>query len=156
MKKILMFVLLGWAAGAFADPAPLVVDTSKRGRPSVDTIAAVHLEIPTGTTDLNKIRLGIVDGMMQTKGRVWTYEGEGDGFILARFDYRGHIIIMRIEYNQDLVQLKYHGASKGLECENLQPNGVCYKNHRNYYNYTKNLRFSIIRQLRLVSGGATT
>ena len=148
--------MFGWAAGALAEPAPLVVNTSKSGRASVDTISAVHLEIPTGTTDLKKIRLGIVDGMMLTKGRVWTYEGEGDGYILARFDYRGLIIVIRIEYDQDLVQLKYYRASKGLECSNLQPDGICYKNHRNYYNYTKNLRASIIRQLRVVSGGVTT
>lgn len=156
MKQILMLVLLGWAAGALGDPAPLVIDKSKRGRVSVDTIEAVHLEIPTGTTDLAKIRLAIVNGMLQTKGRVWTYEGEGSGYILARFDYRGHIIVSRVEYNQELVQLKYYGASEGLQCENLQENGVCYKNHRNYFNYTKNLRASIRRNLQLISGGATT
>jgi hypothetical protein len=156
MKQILILVLLGWAAGALGDPAPLVIDKSKKGRASDKTIEAVHLEIATGTTDLRKIRLAIVNGMLETRGRVWTYEGEGDGYILARFDYRGHIMVSRIEFNQELVQLKYHGASEAFQCENLQEDGVCYDNHRGYFNYTKNLRTSIMCNLQLISGGTTT
>lgn len=156
MKNILIVVLLGWAAGALGDPSPLVIDKSKRGRVSDGNIEAVHQEIVAGTTDLRKIRLAIVNGMLETKGRVWTYEGEGDGYILARFDYRGHTIVSRIEYNQALVQLKFHGGSKAYECENLQEDGVCYKNHKGYFNYTKNLRASIARNLRLVSTGASS
>jgi len=156
MRNILIVVLLGWAAGALADPGPLVIDKSGRGRTSDGNIKAVHQEIATGTTDLRKIQLAIVNGMIQTKGRAWTYEGEGDGYILARFDYRGHTIVTRIEYNQALVQLKFHGGSEAYECENLQENGVCYKNHKGYFNYTKNLRASIERNLQLVSGGESS
>jgi len=156
MKHILVLVFLGWAVGALADPSPLVIAKSKKGRTSTGNIEAVHLEIATGTTDLSKIRLAIVNGMLETKGRVWTYEGEGNGYILARFDYRGHTIVSRIEYNQALVQLKFHGGSKAYECENLQENGVCYKNHKGYFNYTKNLRTSIARNLQLVSTGASS
>jgi hypothetical protein len=156
MKNILLVVLLGWAAGTLADPGPLVIDKSGRGRVSNGEIEAVHQEIAAGTTDLRKIRLAIVNGMLQTKGRAWTYEGEGDGYILARFDYRGHTIVARIEYNQELVQLKFHGGSKAYECKNLQDNGVCYKNHKGYFNYTKNLRASIARNLQLVSTGASS
>jgi hypothetical protein len=133
-----------------------VIDKSSRGRASDGNIEAVHQEITTGTTDLRKIRLAIVNGMLETKGRTWTYEGEGDGFILARFDYRGHTIVVRIEYNQALVQLKFHGGSEAYECENLQEDGVCYKNHKGYFNYTKNLRTSIASNLQLVSTGASS
>jgi hypothetical protein len=156
MKNILIVVLLSWAAGALGDPAPLVIDKSKRGRASDSKIESVHQEITTGTTDLRKIRLAIVNGMLETKGRVWTYEGEGVGYILARFDYRGHTIVVRIEYNQALVQLKFHGGSEAYECENLQEDGVCYKNHKGYFNYTPNLRASIVRNLQLVSTGASS
>jgi hypothetical protein len=156
MKNVLIVVLLSWAAGALADPGPLVIDKSKRGRASDGDIEAVHQEIATGTTDLRKIRLAIVNGMLETKGRAWTYEGEGDGYILARFDYRGHTIISRIEYNQELVQLKFHAGSEAYECENLQEDGVCYKNHRGYFNYTRNLRTSIASNLQLVSAGASS
>ena len=156
MKNILVVVLLGWAAGSLADPAPLVIDKSSRGRASDSKIESVHQEIATGTTDLRKIRLAIINGMLETQGRTWTYEGEGDGYILARFDYRGHTIVSRIEYNQELVQLKFHGGSESYECENLQEDGVCYKNHRGYFNYTKNLRASIARNLQLVSTGESS
>ena len=155
MKNILIIVLFGWTAGVLADPAPLVIDESKRGRASKGDIAAVHQEMVTGTTDLRKIRFAIVNGMLATKGRVWTYEGEGDGYILARFDYRGHTIVVRIEYDQALVQLKFHAGSKAYECKNLREDGVCYKNHRLYFNYTENLRISIERHLRSVSMGSS-
>ena len=110
-------------------------------------IVAVHQEIPTNTGDLALIRLAIIEGMLNTHGRAWTYEGEGEGFILARFDYRGHINVMRVEYNDYLVQLKFHGASEAYHCEILMDDGICYRNHRNFYNYTKNLRASIEREL---------
>ena len=156
MKNILMVVLLSWTVGALGDPGPLVIDKSKKGRVSDSKIRSVHQEIATGTTDLRKIRLAIVNGMLETKGRVWTYEGEGDGYILARFDYRGHTIDSRIEYNQTLVQLKFHGGSEDYECENLQEDGVCYKNHKGYYNYTPNLRTSIEGKLQLLSTGESS
>ncbi len=156
MKNILVVVLLSWSAGALGDPAPLVIDKSSRGRASDGKIESVHQEITTGTTDLRKIRLAIINGMLETKGRAWTYEGEGAGYILARFDYRGHTIVSRIEFNQALVQLKYHGGSEAYECENLQEDGVCYKNHKGYFNYTQNLRISIARNLQLVSTGASS
>ena len=155
MKNIPILVLLGWAAGALGDPGPLVIDKSGRGRVSNGDIEGVHQEIATGTTELRKIRLAIVNGMIQTKGRAWTYDGEGDGYILARFDYRGHTIVTRIEYNQELVQVKFHGGSEAYECVNLQENGVCYKNHKGYFNYTKNLRASIARNLKLVAAGTS-
>lgn len=155
MKKILIVVILSWTATALAAPEPLVIDKSKRGRTSDGNIKAVHQEMTTGTTDLKKIQLAIVRGMLETKGRAWTYEGEGDGFILARFDYRGHTIVVRIEYDESWVQLKFHGGSKAYQCENLREDGVCYKNHKGYFNYTKNLRASIERNLKFVSGGAS-
>ena len=156
MKNILLVVLLGWAAGAIGDPGPLVIDKSSRGRASDGKIESVHQEMTTGTTDLRKIRRAIINGMLETKGRAWTFEGDGDGYILARFDYRGHSIVSRIEYNQALVQLKFHAGSEAYECKNLQEDGVCYKNHRGYFNYTKNLRTSIVRNLQLESTGASS
>jgi hypothetical protein len=113
----------------------------------------VHLEIPTNTSDVQKIRFAIIEGMLQTKGRAWTFEGEGDGYILARFDYRGHTIVMRIEYNQELIQLKYHAGSEAYECRTMVGDGICYKNHKNYYSYTGNMRNSVQRQMQLLSGG---
>ena len=45
MKNLTTLVLLGWAAGAIADPGPLGIDKSKKGRASDKAIKAVHLEI---------------------------------------------------------------------------------------------------------------
>ena len=146
-------MLLSWSAGALGEPGPLVIDKSSKGRTSDGNIKAVHQEMTTGTTDLRKIRLAIVNGMLETRGRAWIYEGEGDGYILARFDNGGHIIVMRIEYNQELVQLKFHGGSEAYQCKNLQENGVCYKNHKNYFKYTENMRISIEGKLQSASMG---
>jgi len=151
MKHVLLFVFLSWCAVTLADPAPLVIDKSIKGKSSNRYIRAVHLHMETGTSDLNEIRRAIMRGMLQASGRAWTYEGEGDGYILARFDYRGLITVMRIEYDQELVQLKYHSAIGGTECQNLRPDGICYKGARGFYNYTLKLREGISRELRLIS-----
>jgi len=87
--------------------------------------------------------------MLSTKGYKWLFEGEGQGYILARFDYRGDTNIMRIEYNKSLVQLKYHSAWGDYVCKKLVDD-ICYKNSRGYYNYIKNLRKSIVAKLNLL------
>lgn len=147
---ILLLLALGFGA-ASAGPAPLVIDKKAKPKTSSKNILAVHEEIHTNTTDLREIRYRIVEGMLKTRGRIWTYDGEGDGYILARFDYRGNIQVMRIEYNEQYVQLKYHSAYNDLVCKNLI-DGICYDNARGYYNYTKNLRASIAEQFQ-ASGG---
>ena len=151
MRLLIILVFAFGLGAASAEPTPLVIDSKVKPRSSKGHIEAVHLEIPTNTSDLREIRLRIVDGMLKTRGRIWTFVGEGDGYILARFYYRGNTTVMRIEYNEQLVQLKYHGAYRGFVCENLVE-GVCYKNHRGYYNYTKNLRASILQQLQTTGG----
>ena len=129
------------------EPSILKIDKSKKPFSSEKYINAVHKEIPTYTDDLNRIRYAILEGMLRTKGYAWVFEGEGDGYILARFDYRGDINVMRIEYNQSMVQLKYHDAFGDLVCKNLVDD-ICYDNRRGYYNYIKNLRRSIETQLK--------
>jgi len=144
--RIALIAFLACCGVAMAAPERLVFDKNVRNRTNASPIKKVHLEIPTNTTDRVKIRYAIIQGMIRTKGRTWTFEGEGDSYILARFDYRGHTIIMRIEYDGELIQLKYHGGSEAYECKNLVADGICYKNHKNYYGYTGNLRTSILRQ----------
>lgn len=150
MKAIGAIILLCWLSTAMAEPGPLVVDKKVRKMAKARHIESVHLEIPTNTTDLAAIRYAIVQGMMVTKGRIWTYEGEGDGYIIARFDYRSHTIAVRIEYNEEWIQLKFHGGSDAYECEILVDDGICYRNHDNYYKYTKNLRTSIVQQTQVL------
>lgn len=145
MRKLILVTLVLAFGVVSAEPGPFEVDKSVKNSSSKKYIRSVHLEIPTNTTDMQKIRLGIIDGMLLTKGRVWTYEGEGDGYFLARFDYRGNVLIVRIEYNEQFVQLKYESAYGDLVCAN-DIEGICYKNHKGYYNYTKNLRTAISQQ----------
>lgn len=147
MKRLGIIALLACTGLAMAAPTPLVVDKSVKKSVREKHIKAVHLEIPTGTSDLAKIRYAIVQGMMLTKGRVWTFDGEDDGSILARFDYKGHTIAVRIEYDEELVQIKFHGGSEAYHCQVLVDDGICYRNHDNYYKYTPNLRISIAQQL---------
>jgi hypothetical protein len=150
MKTIAMLVILMISGAAGAEPEPLVVDKKIHGRANVGAIKKVHLEIPTNGASVAKTRFLIVEGMLRTKNRAWTYEGEGDGYILARFDYRGHIIVMRVEYNENLIQLKYHGGSEAYQCDILVGDGICYENHQNYFKYTKNLRSSIEHKVRVL------
>lgn len=134
---------------AIAEPIALVIDKSVKPRSFDYKINAVHKEMSVSADNLASVKLAILEGMLRTKGYKWLFEGEGEGYILARFDYRGDTNIMRIEYNKTLVQLKYHYAWGDYVCENLVDD-ICYKNSRGYYNYIKNLRKSISAQLNLL------
>ncbi|MCE9679032.1 hypothetical protein LZP69_07550 [Shewanella sp. AS1] len=129
-----------------AQPSPLSIKESVKFKSSDRYIRAVHQEIETRNIGLDKTRYAILMGMLKTRGFAWIYDGEGEGYILARFDYRGDTNVMRIEYDESLVQLKYQDALGDFQCENLIE-GICYKNDRGYYNYIKNLRASIAQQL---------
>ncbi|CAM3462575.1 hypothetical protein [Shewanella pealeana] len=138
--------LLSMSCAVQAVPTTLEINDNIKPKSSNRYIRAVHQEIETGTDDLNKVRYAILEGMLVTKGFAWVYQGEGDGYILARFDYRGDTNVMRIEYGASLVQLKYHDALGDYVCKKLVED-ICYKNSRGYYNYIKNLRNSISKQL---------
>ena len=127
-------------------PSPLIVDKKQKPMASAGHIAAVHQEIENPHKSAKMARLAILRGMYFNRGIAWLMENEGPGFVTARFDYKGDTIIIRAEYNDDLIQLKYIDGNDGYECENLVE-GICYENNRGYYNYTKNLRRSIIKYL---------
>lgn len=132
---------------AFAAPSKLIFDDSIKPRTYEKYVKAVHEEMYTSTDQLDKIRYQILQGMLTTRGYRWLFDGEGKGFILARFTYRGDTNVIRIEYNKSMVQLKYHDALGDFKCKkNVE--GICYKNARGYYNYIKNLRKSINAQLK--------
>ena len=149
IKKILCGLsLLALSPFALAEPSALIIKQNTQPKSSDRYIRAVHQEIETNNIGLEKTRYAILVGMLNTKGFAWVYDGEGKGYILARFDYRGDTNVMRIEYDESLVQLKYHDALGDYQCANLI-DGICYKNGRGYYNYIKNLRASIARQLQM-------
>ncbi|MFT4927852.1 MAG: hypothetical protein ACI8WB_003966 [Phenylobacterium sp.] len=143
MKQLLQaLALLIFSSPLLAAPEILTIDSSASPKSSDRYIRRVHKEIPTPNQTVAINRFTILQAMLTTKGYAWTYEGEGDGFLLARFDYRGDTIIMKIEYNDALIQLKYHKAWGDYVCEN-DIAGVCYENANGYYKYVKNLRRSI-------------
>ncbi|KIO37570.1 hypothetical protein DB48_04105 [Shewanella sp. cp20] len=140
--------LLALSPLVLAQPSTLTIKQNTQPKSSDRYISAVHKEIETNNIGLEKTRYAILMGMLNTKGFAWVYDGEGEGYILARFDYRGDTNVMRIEYDESLVQLKYQDALGDYQCANLIE-GICYKNGRGYYNYIKNLRASIARQLKM-------
>ncbi|WP_394204651.1 hypothetical protein [Shewanella waksmanii] len=146
--KTLFYSCLLFSLSAIIQAAPAKFDVNKNIKPKSSDryILAVHKEIETNNIGLEKTRYAILEGMLTTKGFAWVYDGEGDGYILARFDYRGDTNVMRIEYDESLVQLKYHQALGDYQCKNLVDD-ICYKNGRGYYNYIKNLRVSIAKQI---------
>lgn len=139
-------LLLGLSTSVAAAPSMLEIKSNIKPKSSDRYIRAVHKEIETNNIGLEKTRYAILEGMLSTKGFPWVYDGEGDGYILARFDYRGDTNVIRVEYDESLVQLKYHDALGDYQCKNLIDD-ICYKNGRGYYNYIKNLRVSIAKQV---------
>ncbi|HKJ20682.1 MAG TPA: hypothetical protein VJ993_08475, partial [Woeseiaceae bacterium] len=66
MRLLIILVFAFGLSVAAAEPKPLVIDSKVKPRSSKGHIEAVHLEIPTNTSDLREIRLRIVDGMLKT------------------------------------------------------------------------------------------
>lgn len=129
-----------------AEPSILSVDKSIKPKSSTKKISSVHQEIKVKADNIHSVKYAILEGMLTTHGYKWVFEGEGDGYVLARFDYRGDTNIIRIEYTQQLIQLKYHQAWGDFVCKNLVDD-ICYKNSRGYYKYFRNLRNSIVKQV---------
>ena len=100
------------------------------------------------------LRMAILQGMLITKGGGWYLDDEGDGYINARFDYRGNVIVVKIEYGNKQVQVKYLEATKAYVCKQLH-DGICYRGDTQFFKYTYNLRRSIERQLKsiMLTGG---
>ncbi|AFV00277.1 hypothetical protein [Simiduia agarivorans] len=149
MNKLLLPLVLGAAltsAVSHAAPEEFVYKKPARGAASESKMRGVYdlIENPTGSAA--KARLAILTGMLETKGAAWVLEQEGDGYVLARWDYKGHSIFHRIEYTADAVQIKYAGGLDAYECEMLVGD-YCYKTHSNYYKYNQSLVKQITRAL---------
>lgn len=143
---IVVVLLTYFPLACSASPSRLIVDKMLKPRASVGHIEAVHKEIENTSGRLKFARIAILNGMLRVKSKAWLLEEEGPGFIVARFDYRAKTILMKIEYSEELIQLKYLDSGNGYGCENLVVD-ICYENDRGYYNYTKNLRRSIVDHL---------
>lgn len=137
---ILLFSLTGHAIAA---PEPFVYKRPAKGAASKSKMQDVYDLIPNPSGSAAKARLAILTGMLNTKGTSWLLLGEGDGYVLARWDYKGHTIFHRIEYTADAVQIKYAGGLNDYSCQMLEGD-YCYKTHKNYYKYN----VSLVKQIR--------
>ncbi|WP_199774433.1 MULTISPECIES: hypothetical protein [unclassified Pseudoalteromonas] len=153
MRHQLAAMALGLSAALLsttlsAAPEPFEYQKQGRGMASESKMRGVYDLIPNPSGDAAKARLAILQGMQKTKGVAWLLEQEGDGYILARWDYKGHTIFHRIEYNGEAVQIKYAGGLNDYQCEKLVGD-YCYKTHRNYYKYNR----SLVKQLKIALQG---
>ncbi|MFL0796639.1 MAG: hypothetical protein K6L73_04025 [Cellvibrionaceae bacterium] len=147
MKIFLTLIALIASQSALGTPSILVIDKKfKKEEPVLsELIKDAHTEIQHTQKNKESIRYAILQGMLSTKDYKWAYEEEGENFILARMDYKGNILIVRIEYSYTLVQLKFHLGTKGFKCKYLTEEGICHNNRKKYYAYIKHLRNSIAR-----------
>lgn len=149
MRKLLIqtTILAMLSVAAFditAAPESFVYQKLGKGMASESKMRDVYDLIPNLSGNAAKARLSILIGMLNTKGAAWVMEEEGEGYILARWDYKGHTIFHRIEYNDEAVQIKYAGGLNDYRCEKLIDNSYCYKTHGNYYKYN----VSLVRQIK--------
>ncbi len=96
---------------------------------------------------IRRVRLAILEAMYNSSRVKWILEEEGDGYIHARFDYRGKSIILNATYTDSQVQLLYVDGDGGFECPDLS-DGVCTCHSKNYYRYGKLLRGSLVRHFK--------
>ena len=94
LKQLFGGLLLLISLTAVAKPTKLIIENMIKRQSSDSRINSVHREIPHYSTNLAAIKYEILEGMITTRGYKWVLEGEGDGFVLARFDYRGDTTII--------------------------------------------------------------
>ncbi|QGX39533.1 hypothetical protein [Permianibacter aggregans] len=147
MKAVIVGVLWGASVSA-AELTPFAFDASiapgDRSRES--QIRAAHEAIENGGGNRHAARLAILYSMDGKTGARWTMEEEGQGYVIARNDIKGNTLLVKVEYDERYVQIKFHHGFDDFHCENLVGD-YCYDNHRHYYNFVARLRKSIIKQL---------
>lgn len=135
---LVMCSLLGCSTPAPTEPGAREMSMHTRN---------VHMAIPVASDDLSQVRLAVLVAMQKAARAKWILEGEDANSILARFDYRGGTIILRVSYSTSQIKLLYEDANGGFECEDLEE-GICYSAARKYFGYSKRLRQSIIKYLK--------
>lgn len=133
---------------ATAAPERFVYEKPGPGAASESKMRSVYERIENTKGTKAHARLAILRAMLATKGTAWLLEDEGDDFILGRWDYKGHTIFHRIEFDEKYVQIKYAGGLDAYQCE-MQVGDYCYKTHRNYYKYNQSLVKQLRRELSL-------
>lgn len=143
LKQLITLLILTPAAlPSWAAPEPFVYQKPAKGAVSEAQMRGIYDLIDNPTGSAAKARLAILTGMLATKGAAWVLEEEGEGYVLARWDYKGHTIFHRIEYTDAAIQIKYAGGLDAYQCE-MRVGDYCYKTHRNYYKYPVSLVTSI-------------
>lgn len=129
-----------------AKPVPFEFKPDIKNSASERYLRVVYEIVPNPSGQAAKARLAILKAMVQMRRVSWQIEEEGEGYIIGRYDYRGHTIFNRVEYDDQNIQIKYAGGLKAFSCE-LLIDDFCYKTHRHYYSYSKDLRNLIIQNL---------
>ena len=148
MWKVLFSITL-WLAlqnQTLAEPSEFIYQDQGRGSAKEKTMRKLYDIIPITSNSAAQTRLIILRTMQNIKGPQCLLEDEGKGFITCRWDYKGHMVYHRVEYNEDAVQIKYAGGINAYECRKLV-DGFCYKIHRNYFKYGANFRNDLSRAL---------
>jgi len=135
---VIFWVAILLTNNSIAEPFMLKEDSGTSGY-----IINAHQAIQHTLPSTNHIRAALLDATYNNKKLRWTFEEEGEDFLIVRWDYAKETIIVRIEYNNELIQIKYLDASEEYECEQAFQ-GICYQNNDdNYFEYVARLRKSI-------------
>lgn len=123
------------------------MEYDRRIKPSVGEkeILRVH-GVLNHNKSVEEIRYAILEAGLITSSGTWILETEGAGFVRLRYDGLGRMLMMDVEFDARALQLKYVDASPALGCRNIIE-GVCYKNHRKYYDYGAILLQAIVVSL---------
>jgi len=135
-----------------ADIVPLVLDATipPKDRASERSIIAAHKAYPNVAGSSKAARLAILESLTGRAGEMFYLEGEGEGYVDARFDNKRNPIWLRIWYSDKYIQIRFLDGQRDFTCA-LNRDGVCYRNHSHYYHYLTYLQKNIRRKLSALS-----
>lgn len=139
----------------YAEPAPLKLETKFRDA-SKKYLRKAHEPIKH-TLSQDELRFVLLEASITNSKIKWVLEHEGDGYMVFRWDYDGFgkkpsYILTRVEFNNNLLQMKYAGAVGEYGCQRLD-DGICYRNKKDYYAFMGRLKKSILRSIKLFKEG---
>lgn len=140
--------IAGWGAGLGAAPSDtLTLPETHTPKSSEQRVRSVHEPIAHRSETYQNTRTLILKSLLAyPDGPPWLLEGEGDGYIVARWRHRDSLHVHRIEYSEALVQIKHQVSWGRHRCKRASA-GICVYGDREYYETAARMRQLLVNTL---------
>ncbi len=144
---LLFFLVINFLPSVNAAPQNKTLNTNlfhknKSLRPKKQTLNTVFGRKAHGQTAVSMARGIILEAGFNNEDIKWFIEQQGEGFIDLRWDYDKSWIVVRIDFDEEHLQINHRFSNKDYKCYRLD-NGICYAAGNSYYKVLQRLSSSL-------------